>query len=253
MSNILSESEEKILRTLRQDLNLVGFANSLEQQFVNPKIFMELTFIERLEQCIENQCLFNKNKRLATLLHAAKLPKEYTMRSLDPSRYRDIKREMWAYLSSGNWIFKADNIIIRGKSGSGKTSLASALGYLSCSLGYKTLWIRTNELITKIKSINDEVQRTKIIERYDKVHCLILDDFLIHDVATSEEIRILYRLMDGRDAKLPTIFVTQLNSTGISTMLGNDFSADGLKDRILGPAYFIELNNEEGRTPSTKI
>lgn len=35
MSNILSESEEKILRTLRQDLNLVGFANSLEQQFVN--------------------------------------------------------------------------------------------------------------------------------------------------------------------------------------------------------------------------
>ena len=45
MSNILSESEEKILRTLRQDLNLVGFANSLEQQFVNPKNFMELTFI----------------------------------------------------------------------------------------------------------------------------------------------------------------------------------------------------------------
>lgn len=59
--------------------------------------------------------------------------------------------------------------------------------------------------------------------------------------------------MDGRDAKLPTIFVTQLNSTGISTMLGNDFSADGFKDRILRPAYFIELNNEEGRTPSTKI
>ena len=49
MSNILSESEEKILRTIRQDLNLVGFANSLELQFVNPKNFMELTFLERQE------------------------------------------------------------------------------------------------------------------------------------------------------------------------------------------------------------
>ena len=254
MNKIFSEAEAKVLKALRQDLNLVGFANALEQQFLEPKVFMNFTFEERLENCIEAQCDLNQAKKFEALLRAAKLQKNYRMGTLDPKRYADVKRDLWAHLSSGNWLQKADNIIIVGSSGCGKTSLASALGFLSCQQGYKTLWVRTDDLLTKIKNETDEVAQTKLIERYEKIHTLILDDFLIHRAINNDEARILYRLMDGRDAKLPTIIVTQLNEKGICTRLGgDDFGADGLKNRILGPAYFIELKYAEGRTPSANF
>ena len=45
MNKIFSEAEAKVLKALRQDLNLVGFANALEQQFLEPKVFMNFTFV----------------------------------------------------------------------------------------------------------------------------------------------------------------------------------------------------------------
>ena len=71
---------------------------------------------------------------------------------------------------------------------------------------------------------------------------------------------ILERTNDGNDLspthlKLLELAVNnQLNEKGICTRLGgDDFGADGLKNRILGPAYFIELKYGEGRTPSANF
>ena len=159
---------------------------------------------------------------------------------------------MWGHLNSGNWLLGCDNYIIVGMSGSGKTSLAAALGNLACHKGYRTYWARTRELLNKLKELPTK-DLDKQMVRFYKIHCLILDDFLIEGKPDERDVQLLYRILDGRDSKHPTIFVTQLKTEGLEKLIGKGCVADGLKNRIIGPSHIIEVIYDEGRTPSANI
>ena len=236
---VLNDKEIEVLKGLRA-LNLQGFATTLEQQFENPKVFLKLTVDERIQACINAQNIYNKEQRYASLKRSAKLTKNFSIGSLDMTRYSTIPAGVLADLSAGNWLHRTDNIIIAGQSGAGKTALACALGNLACQFGYKTLMVRTDELLTKLKAMSPQEQ-IRYFMRLDKIHVLILDDFLVLNRCDDEDIKLLYRLTDGRDAKVPTIYVTQFKKEGIIEALQSSLCADGLKDRIVGPAHFIEV------------
>lgn len=69
--------------------------------------------------------------------------------------------------------------------------------------------VRTDELLTKLKAMSPRNRNQVLYEATDKIHVLILDDFLVLNRCDDEDIKLLYRLTDGRDAKVPAIYVTQ--------------------------------------------
>src|SRR6266478_6589426 len=104
-------------------LGLVGMAKAFEEQRQQPAV-ASLTFEERLGLLVDREAVERQSKRLVTRLKFASLRQNATVEDLNTKAARG--REL------GDWIGRRQDLLITGKTGTGKSWLACALGNKAC-------------------------------------------------------------------------------------------------------------------------
>jgi DNA replication protein DnaC len=88
----------------------------------------QLSFDERFGIMVEKEYLAKQNTRIQRLLYSAGLSPDTSLEDIDYSSGRTIDKKTIAALSACLFIDQRLNVLITGKTGSGKTYLAKALG-----------------------------------------------------------------------------------------------------------------------------
>ena len=102
-------------------MRLPGMANALETQHHDTH-YATLSFEERLGLVIDAEWLYRQNQSLSARLGKAKLKiSAACLENLDQSPKRNLDGAQIRQLKSGKWIEAHHNVIISGKTGSGKT------------------------------------------------------------------------------------------------------------------------------------
>ena len=70
-----------------------------------------------------------------------------------------------------------EDLFITGSTGTGKSYLASAIGYQACQLGFRVLYANTTKLMASLKMARADGSAVKELLRIEKQDLLILDDF----------------------------------------------------------------------------
>lgn len=246
MSNevLLNSAQADMLKRIRQ-LRLLGFAESLENQFRNQELFFSSGFEERLNMCIDAQEKYAEQRRFYNLLKAAKFKSTLELTDLSTAPSPGITAAQMRDLSDSGWLNPCRNIVISGQCGTGKTALACALGINLCKQGRSVLYYRTSELLDELSNKAYDA-KTRLITKVSKVNVLILDDFGIIPF-NADGVRLLYEICDNRYKILPIIICTQLLPSGIVDALGNDATADGITDRLVNPSIRITLEGNSRR------
>jgi len=76
------------------------------------------------------------NKRIKRLQKISGLPNAPCIEDIDYRTDRMLNRQMVATLSDCAWIANNRNMIITGKTGTGKSYLSCAIGNMACRLNY---------------------------------------------------------------------------------------------------------------------
>jgi DNA replication protein DnaC len=79
-------------------------------------------------------------------------------------------------LLTGDYIKEIRNIIFLGKSGTGKTHLATALGMEACRLGVRTLFTTACALVNELIEARDEKVLSRALKKYAGYRLLIVDE-----------------------------------------------------------------------------
>ena len=79
-------------------------------------------------------------------------------------------------LAHCDWIKRAQNIIITGATGVGKTYLACALANRACRMGSTAFYIRIPRLFQELAIARGDGSYPKIMKKLTKAKVLILDD-----------------------------------------------------------------------------
>lgn len=79
-------------------------------------------------------------------------------------------------LASCAYVRKAQNIIITGPTGVGKTYLACALAHKACLEGYAGQYQRLPKLLTDLSMVRGDGRYPKVMAAYAKADLLVLDD-----------------------------------------------------------------------------
>jgi hypothetical protein len=79
-------------------------------------------------------------------------------------------------LASGEYISQQRNVIFLGKSGTGKTHLATALGVEACRQGINTRFVTGCGLANELLEARQGLGLSRIIKRYARYDLLILDE-----------------------------------------------------------------------------
>lgn len=126
----------------------------------------ELSFEERLGIMVEKEWMSRKNSRIKRLLYSASLGINACIEDIDYTQDRKIDKKTVQALSSCAFIEQKLNIVITGKTGSGKSFLACAFGNNACRHGYTVKYYRIPELLLEIQNAKSEDKYSKFMGQF---------------------------------------------------------------------------------------
>ncbi len=126
-------------------------------------------------------------------------------------------------------------MILLGKTGEGKTHLATALGRRACAEGHKTLFMPVNFLFEETSAHKAAGKYLSFVRKLTKTDILILDDFglraYLHEEATA-----LVDILEERYQKGATIITSQVDIPGWKKLFEDAVIAEAIIDRMKNPS-----------------
>ena len=172
--------------------------------------------------------------------------KQAALDAIDYRPDRRIDKAQIQSLAQLNFIDAKQNVIITGKTGTGKSFLAQALANRAIYDGIKVYYIRTPSLLEEIRISRIDGTYTNLLRKYSRFKLLILDDFgiapMIDDDATN-----LFEIIEDRTNINSMIITSQLPVSEWYSYLNNNTIADAILDRIVYSSHRIELEGESMR------
>jgi DNA replication protein DnaC len=96
---------------------------------------------------IEAEMIHRNHTKTQQNLHQSKLRYQAHIEEIDYSKDRNITKDMVLKLADCSYIKRAENILISGATGVGKSFIACALGYQACANGYKVQYHNLNRFL----------------------------------------------------------------------------------------------------------
>jgi len=220
-------------------MNLNGMAEAFQQQLQQPDM-NELCFEDRFALLVDRQWTFKEDRRMKRLLSNAKLKINGCIEDIDYKTPRGIDKSVLLRLADCHWILNAQNVIITGATGVGKTYLACALANRACRMGYSAFYIRIPRLFQELAIARADGSYPKIIKKLTKAKILILDDLGLAPM-TAPERRDLLEVIEDRHALASTIVSTQLPIEDWHENIRDPTIADAILDRLIHNAHKINL------------
>ncbi len=157
-------------------MKLWGMVKALEDQTASAEAD-SLSFEERLGLMVDREMDERQNRRMTAGLKKAKLRLGACVEDIDYRHRRGLDKALMLSLASCTYVSKAQNVIITGPTGVGKTYLACALTHKACLEGYTGLYRRLPKLLAELTVARGDGRYPKVMAAYAKADLLALDDW----------------------------------------------------------------------------
>lgn len=200
--------------------------------------FLELVLADEVE----------RRDRASNTLRArkARLDPTMTIHTFHGDAKISYDRDIWAELTSLQFIEDARCAFLLGPVGVGKTHLAHALGHLAISRRNKVLAVRADQLFNTLKAARLDNSDDEQIRRLVALDLLILDDFALQPmdaVATAD----FYELVVERHHKSATILTSNRDPHEWLAALADPLLAQSAVDRLASAAWELVIEGESYR------
>jgi DNA replication protein DnaC len=226
-------------------LGLAGMAKALDEQRASPAADT-LSFEERLGLLVDREAAERDARRLVTRLKFASLRQAACVEDLDLRTPRGLDRAVVAHLVDGAWIGRAENLLITGATGLGKSWIACAIGHKACRDGRHVLYHRVPRLFEQLAIARGDGRYARMLKTLARMDLLILDDWGLAPLASVER-RDLLEILEDRHGRKATIVTSQLPVDAWHEVIGDPTLADAILDRLVHNAHRLELAGESMR------
>jgi DNA replication protein DnaC len=234
-------------------MKLYGMVKSLEELAARPEA-KELPLTDAIGMLVDAEWTVRENKKMDRLIQNAQFKeKEACIEALDYRIPRGLKKSFVLELTQNQWIHHAQNILITGPSGSGKSFLAQALGHHATRHGFSVQYIRAPRLNVALIQARADGSYMNYLKKLAKTKILILDDFGLAPMAEQER-QDLMEIIEDRHKVGSTIITSQLPVNAWHAYLGGSLLAEGILDRLMHQVHRVDLNTKESlRNPRESI
>ena len=168
------------------------------------------------------------------------------LEQIDYTISRGLERNQMERLASLDFVHQGQNLFITGSSGTGKSFIATALGYQACKSGIRTLYANASKLMGTLKVAKAKGTIDVELKKIERCPLLILDDLFLVPLDAKER-PILLDIIEDRHGRKSIIITSQLPVSSWYDAIGDPTVADAILDRIVHTAHQIELSGESIR------
>ena len=229
------------LKALKLSTMARGMETSLRQAqergISYDEFLVELT-TEELQARFEN--------RLKRRIREAKFPLIKPLESFDLSATPDLDLRLFRELSGCEFIKERRNVIFLGRSGAGKTHMATGIGIEACKQNYRTRFITCYGLVNELLEAREDRDLQRLLQRYARYDVLILDE-LGYIPFSKEGGELLFQVLAERYERGSVIITTNLGFADWTQVFGDATMTAALLDRLTHRAHIINCPWESYR------
>ena len=198
------------------------------------------TFLgELLEQEMEGR----RQRRIQRLQKAAHLPAEKTLDNFDQDRLPLRLRRLLSQLCTGDFVDRAENLLVFGLPGRGKTHFSAAVGHELVNLGHSVLFTPTYRLVDSLLRAKRDLLLEHELRRLDRFEVLILDD-IGYVQQSRDEMEVLFTLLAERYERRSVVITSNLVFSQWDQIFKNPMTTAAAIDRVVHHSIIVEFGKE---------
>jgi DNA replication protein DnaC len=230
------------IRTYCRTLRLPTVADVVEDALVTAQ--REDWALEMfLQHLLEQEMTGRRARRITRLMKAAHFPPGKSLETFDQQRLPLRIRRQIPQLCRGDIINRADNILIFGLPGTGKTHFAAALGHEWVQNNYSVLFIPTFKLVGGLLRAKRDYELERELRRLDRFQVVILDD-LGYVQQSREEMEVLFTFLAERYERRSVVITSNLVFSEWDQIFKNPLTTAAAIDRVVHHSLIIEFGHE---------
>ena len=241
-TEILLKENLKTLNLSHMSANLGSLLRQARENGTSHEEFLLAITEVELQMRAEN--------RLKRKLREAKFPLLKTLEQFDYGSVPGLDKRLMRELESGEYLRSHRNIIFTGKSGAGKTHLATGLGVAACGQGIGTRFVNGCGLSNELIEAQTERRLSRVIQKYARYGLVVVDE-LGYVPFSKESAELLFQVLAERHERGSVIITTNLGFADWTQVFGDATLTAALLDRLTHKAHIINCNWDSYRLKET--
>ena len=163
-----------------------------------------------------------------------------------------LRRDTIAHLATGAFLTKAENVVLLGPPGTGKTHLAIGLGIKAAQTGQRVLFATATEWVTRLQNAHNTGRLPDELARLRRYGLLIIDE-VGYIPFEQDAANLFFQLVSSRYEHASLILTSNLPFGRWGDVFGDQVVAAAMIDRIVHHAEVITLKGTSHPLRNTSI
>lgn len=212
--------------------------------FADDALKQQHTYQKYLLALAEHEAIQRERNRHAQRIRAARFPVLKEIADFDFSAVPSLQKQFILELARGNYIAKAEPILMIGNPGLGKTHAAIGLALAACRQSYRVRFFNAATLVNELIAAQDKHQVERFINNAMRHQLIVLDEFGFIPFSPTGA-NLLFQFCSSLHERVALILTTNLKFADWTQILGNQTLTAALLDRLTHRAHLIEFSGTD--------
>ena len=180
-------------------------------------------------------------------IRTAHFPAMKTLEDFNYDHLPSLRRDLLAHLATSTYVSKAENVVLLGPPGIGKTHLAIGLGIKAAQNGHSVLFDTASAWISRLQTAHQAGQLDAELKKIKRYRLVIVDEvgYLPFD---ADAANLFFQLVASRYEQGSIIVTSNLPFGRWGETFSDDVIAAAMIDRLVHHAEALALSGESYRT-----
>ena len=233
-----------------RELHLPTFRECFEEQ-AQRAIQETASYEQYLLELAERECQARWAKRTERLLRDSRLPLEKDLASFDMGRLPAKVSRQVRTLLEGSFVDRRENLLLFGKTGTGKTHLLSAIAQELVRSGRKVVSWPCALLVQELLVAKRDLKLSRVLKRMSQCEVLLIDD-IGYVQQSREEMEVLFTLLAQRYERGTVMLTSNLPFSKWEVIFKDPMTTAAAIDRLVHHSVILELNIASYRLETAK-